>query len=214
MSKIDVAVEIPEPKVARFVFADTRFAWVWFLLRLYVGYQWLMAGWEKVTSTAWVGAQAGTALEGFLKGSLQLASGAHPAVSGWYAYFIQNVALAHPVVFSYLVTFGELAVGLGLVLGAFTGIAAFFGVLMNFNYLFAGTVSINPLLLLIQLFLILAWRNAGWFGLDHYLLPEIGAPWQGGQLFHGKQELSPVELLLLIMGVGLIVLVGLTLYFR
>jgi thiosulfate dehydrogenase [quinone] large subunit len=85
----------------------------------------------------------------------------------------------HPIFFSYLITFGELAVGVGLILGAFTGIAAFFGILMNFNYLFAGTVSINPLLLLIELFLVLAWRNAGWLGLDRWLLPYLGVPWQG-----------------------------------
>lgn len=189
MSEKNVSIEITEPKFSRFVFSDTRFSWVWLILRLYVGYQWIMAGWEKATSSAWVGPQAGSAIQGFLNGALQNAVGAHPAVSGWYAYFITNVALAHTVFFSYLITFGELAVGAGLILGAFTGIAAFFGVLMNFNYLFAGTVSINPLLLLIQLFLILAWRNAGWFGLDRFLLPYLGAPWQKGKLFErGNQH--------------------------
>ncbi len=173
--------EIPEPRVARFAFSDSRFAWVWLLLRLYVGYQWLMAGWEKVTSSAWVGPKAGSAIQGFLNGALKQAGGPHPAVSGWYAYFINSIALMHPVFFSYLIVYGELAVGIGLILGAFTGIAAFFGIFMNFNYLFAGTVSINPLLLLIQLFLVLAWRNAGWLGLDRWFLPRLGVPWQRGK---------------------------------
>ena len=177
-------IEISEPKLSRFIFGDTRLSWVWLVLRIYVGYQWLMAGWEKVINPMWVGSQAGTAIQGFLHGALLKTSGANPAVSGWYAYFISNVALAHPAFFSYLVSFGELAVGLGLILGAFTGIAAFFGVMMNFNYLFAGTVSINPLLLLIELFLILAWRTAGWLGLDRYLLPALGVPWQKGKLFN------------------------------
>ena len=181
-------VEISEPKISRFIFSDTRFAWVWLLLRLYVGYQWIMAGWGKVTSAAWVGPQAGSAIKGFLAGALQNAAGSHPAVSGWYAYFINNAAIIHPIFFSYLITFGELAVGLGLILGVFTGIAAFFGVLMNFNYLFAGTVSINPLLLFIQLFLILAWRNAGWLGLDRWLLSSLGVPWQKGKLFQAGSE--------------------------
>lgn len=176
-----MVTEIPEPRVARFAFSDSRFAWVWLLLRLYVGYQWLMAGWEKVTSSAWVGPKAGSAIQGFLNGALKQAGGPHPAVSGWYAYFINNIALMHPVFFSYLIVYGELAVGIGLILGAFTGIAAFFGIFMNFNYLFAGTVSINPLLLLIQLFLVLAWRNAGWLGLDRWFLPRLGVPWQRGK---------------------------------
>lgn len=175
-------IEIPEPKLARTAFASTRIAWFWLIVRVYVGYEWLVAGWAKVQNTAWVGEGAGTAIKGFLMGALQKTSGAHPDVSGWYAAFIQHVALPNAALFSTLVTFGEIAVGLGLILGLFTGIAAFFGTFMNLNYLFAGTVSINPFLLLLQLFLILAWRVAGWYGLDRYALPLLGTPWKPGAL--------------------------------
>lgn len=175
--------QIPEPALSRFLFGDTRFAWFWLITRVYVGWQWIEAGWEKFGNPAWTGPQAGTALSGFLHGALQKAGGAHPDVSGWYAALIQNVALPHTAFISYLVTYGELAVGIGLILGIFTGIAAFFGTFMNLNYLFAGTVSINPLLFLIQLFLVLAWRTAGWYGLDRYILPYLGTPWQAGKAF-------------------------------
>jgi len=178
MNNSNTAVEITEPKFSRFIFSDSRFAIVWLVLRLYVGYEWLMAGWEKVISPDWVGPQAGTALQGFLEGALSKAGGAHPSVSGWYASFLTNVALPHTALLSNIVAFGELLVGVGLIVGVFTGIAAFFGAFMNFNYLFAGTVSTNPFLLLIQLFLILAWRNAGWLGLDRWLLPKLGVPWK------------------------------------
>lgn len=174
-------IEFPERRLSRFLFGDSRMAWVWLLIRLYVGYEWIMAGWEKFTSPMWTGPQAGTALTGFLQGALQQVTGAHPNVSGWYGWFIANAALPHVALFSYLVTYGELLVGIGLILGAFTGIAAFFGAFMNLNYLFAGTVSINPFLLFIQLFLILAWRNAGWLGLDRWLLPRLGVPWKPGK---------------------------------
>ncbi len=178
--------QIPEPPLARFLFADTRLSLLWFLLRLYVSWQWLQAGYEKLTSSQWIGAQAGTALQGFLLGALKKSGGAHPDVSGWYAFFITHVALVHVQFFSYLVTLGELFVGIALLLGIFTGITAFFGGFMNMNYLFAGTVSINPLLFLIELFLILAWRSAGWIGLDRYLLPLLGTPWQPGNVFTKK----------------------------
>lgn len=174
----DHIIHIPEPKVSHMLFADTRVSRIWLLLRIYVGWSWLMAGWEKVTNSAWIGVHAGSAIQGFLNGALQKTAGANPDVSSWYASFIQNIALHHTVFLSYLVTFGELAVGIALILGIFTGIAAFFGIVMNFNYLFAGTVSINPLLLLIELFLILAWRNAGWIGLDRYIMPWLGVPWE------------------------------------
>jgi thiosulfate dehydrogenase [quinone] large subunit len=184
----ETKIEIAEPKLARFAFADTRFSWVWLAVRLYVGYEWLTAGWGKLGSPAWVGDKAGTAVKGFLMGALAKAAGDHPDVSGWYASFISNFALHHTAGFSYMVVAGELAVGVCLILGLFTGIAAFFGTFMNLNYLFAGTVSANPLLLLLQLFLILAWRTAGWIGLDRFVLRALGTPWQPGSMFKNNKN--------------------------
>jgi len=177
-------IQISEPKFSRVLFSDTRLAWFWLLVRLYVGYEWFMAGWEKLGNPAWTGPQAGAAVKGFLMGALAKTAGAHPDVSGWYASFLQNTALPHVVFFSHLVTYGEIVVGAALILGIFTGIAAFFGTFMNLNYLFAGTVSINPLLALLGLFLILAWRVAGWYGLDQWVLPALGTPWQPGKVFN------------------------------
>jgi|SRR5579872_517812 len=170
--------QLSEPPFARFIFADVRFAWFWLILRLYVGWSWLSAGWEKFKDPVWNGSLAGTAVKGFLMGALQKSSGPHPDVQNWYARFIENFAIPHSATISHLVTYGELLVGVALILGIFTGIAAFFGTFMNLNYLLAGTVSTNPVLLLLQLFLILAWRIAGWYGVDHWLLPALGTPWQ------------------------------------
>lgn len=185
MNETQNVVQIPEPALSRFLFADSRFAWFWLIVRLYVGWQWLSAAWEKFNSPMWVGSQAGVAIKGFLMGAVQKAAGAHPDVSGWYAAFLQNFAIPHAAAFSYVVTYGELLVGIALILGVLTGIAAFFGTFMNLNYLFAGTVGINPLLAVLGLFLILAWRTAGWYGLDRWLLPTLGTPWQAGKIFKG-----------------------------
>ena len=178
--------QIPEPRIAKLFFADTRLSILWLVLRVYVGWQWLEAGWAKVTNPAWVGPEAGSALKGFLMGALAKTQGSHPDVSGWYGAFIQNIALHNLALFSHTIAFGEVLVGIGLILGAFTGVAAFFGAFMNMNYLFAGTVSTNPILFLTELFLILAWRVAGHFGLDRFLLPLLGTPWQPGKFFKKK----------------------------
>lgn len=183
MSRKEEVTQIPEPSISRFVFADTRLSFVWLVLRIYVGWIWLQAGWEKVTSPAWVGPHAGGAIAGFIKGALGKTTGAHPDVANWYGIWLKDVVLPNAVVFSHIVSFGELFVGIGLILGIFTGIAAFFGSFMNMSYLFAGTVSVNPIMVLIQLFLILAWRVAGWYGLDRYILPLLGTPWFPGKLF-------------------------------
>ena len=184
------ATQIPEPPIARFLFADTRMAWFWLIVRLYVGYEWLSAGWEKMTGYslfgeaqqggAWIfSGHDGAAMQAFATGALAKASGAHPAVQGWYAWFLQNVVLPNSTVFAYLITFGEVLVGLGLIVGCLTGIAAFFGLFMNLNFLFAGTVSVNPILGTLAIFLVLAWRIGGYYGIDRYLLPLLGTPWTG-----------------------------------
>lgn len=182
--------EIPEPPLARLLFADTRLAPLWLIIRLYVGYEWFIAGWGKLTNPAgvWVGAKAGTALGGFVQGALQKTSGEHPDVASWYGAFLQNVVLPNAALWSYFVTFGEILVGLGLIVGLFTGIAAFFGGMMNANYLMAGTVSSNPLLFVLATWLVLAWRVSGYWGLDRWALPMLGVPGKPGTLFQRKAE--------------------------
>jgi thiosulfate dehydrogenase [quinone] large subunit len=185
--------EFPEPPVSRFFLATSGAAALWFVLRMNVGAQWLAAGWEKVQDPAW--GTSGGALKGFVAGALSKAGGDHPSVQGWYADFLRNVVQPNAGLFSFLITWGEVAVGLGLLLGALTGIAAGFGVLMNLNYLLAGTVSINPVLGTFGLFLCFAWRVAGWIGLDRWLLPALGLPWKPGALFQppGMRAASPSQ---------------------
>ena len=167
---------LKEPAISRMLFADPRLAPLWLLLRLYVGYEWLSAGWGKITNPAgvWVGEKAGVAVSGFLNGALAKTGGDHPDVAGWYAWFVQHVALPNAAVFSHMVAYGELLVGTALVLGLFTGIAAFFGGFLNANFLLAGTVSSNPLLFILATWLVLGWRVAGWWGLDRWVLPRFG----------------------------------------
>lgn len=150
------------------------------MLRIYVGWHWLEAGWGKFTNPAgvWVGDKAGVAISGFLSGALKKTTGDHPDVTGWYAWFIQNVALPNAKVFSYLVTFGEILVGIALIIGLFTGLAAFFAGFMNAAFLLAGTVSANPWMFIVATWLVLAWRTAGYLGLDYFVLPRLGV-WFG-----------------------------------
>lgn len=168
---------VPENPVSRFLFSDTRSAWIWLLVRLYLGWQWLNAGWGKVNSEAWTGSQAGAAIQGFVQGALAKAE-AGKDVTGWYASFLENFVLPNAKMFAFMVAWGEVLVGLGLILGLLTGIAAFFGGLMNASFLFAGTVSANPLLFILATWLVLAWKVAGWYGLDRWALRYLGTPWQ------------------------------------
>ena len=161
---------VEQSRLTHFFFSDTRSAPLWLIVRLYVGYEWVTAGWEKVINPAWFGTNAGAALQGFIKGALSKTSGAFPDVQSWYASFLQIMVLPHVVLWSNFVAVGEVLVGVGLILGVLTGIAAFFGFFMNWNYLMAGTVSVNPQLLILSLGLMLAHRVAGYWGGDRYVL--------------------------------------------
>ncbi len=185
--------ELSDPPVARALFGEVRWAWIWLPFRLYAGWQWLQAGWGKIGSPAWTGANAGAALTGFVRGALEKTGGEHPDVQAWYAAFLRDLVLPNSALWAKLVAYGEFLVGLALIIGLFTGIAAFFGGFMNMNYLLSGTVSTNPILLFIAFFLLLAWKTAGWWGLDRWVLPALGTPWRPGMLFEGSAAGSPAE---------------------
>ncbi len=173
------ATTIQEPPVSRFLFGDLRVAPLWLVVRLFLGYSWLAAGWGKLQEPAWI--QTGEALKAFWLRAIALpeAPAKPPITYDWYRSFIQTLLdSGHYVWFAKLVAYGEIAVGVALVLGAFVGIAAFSGAFMNFNYLLAGTASTNPVLFLFAILLIFAWRTAGSVGLDRWLLPRLGTPWQ------------------------------------
>jgi thiosulfate dehydrogenase (quinone) large subunit len=180
----------PEPAISKFFLGSEGSSEMWFVVRMYVGAEWLLAGWEKITSPVW--GASGKALAGFTAGALAKTSGANPAVQGWYAWFLQHIVLPNAGFFSFIVTWGEFAVGVGILLGILTGIAAGFGVLMNLNYLLAGTVSINPVLGVFGLFLCFSWRVCGWIGIDRWLLPALGLPWKPGTLFRTQVKPSTV----------------------
>lgn len=166
---------VDENPLSRWLFTNTSSAWIWLVLRLYLGYSWFVAGINKMSSDMWTGENAGEAVRGFMGGAL--AKVAEGDVSSWYAWFLENVVIPNAVPFSYMIAWGEVLVGLGLIVGLLTGIAAFFGALMNMSFLLAGTVSTNPIMFMIAIVLIMAWKVAGWYGLDRWVLPRLGTPW-------------------------------------
>ena len=174
---------IADPPLAKFLFSDTRMAIVWLVLRVYVGYSWVDAGWHKILDT---GAKSNYIIDG--SGLLAFwnriaavpAAPAKPVILyDWYRGFIQFLIDNHTEVFmGKVVAFGETAVGIGLILGAFVGVAALAGGFMNMNFMLAGSASSNPVLLILAIVLILAWKTAGYIGLDRFLLPILGTPWK------------------------------------
>lgn len=171
-------VEVQGPAFARFLFNDRRAGMFWLPIRLFVGFEWLEAGLHKFGDPAWM--SGGTALRGYWERAAAIPETGRPAITfEWYRDFLNwLLAINAEPWFAQLITFGEMAVGLGLMVGALTGVAAFFGATMNMSFLLAGSASTNPIMFALAVGLILAWKVAGYIGVDRYLLPRLGTPWE------------------------------------
>lgn len=177
-------ITFPDPPLTHLLFSTTRFAWLFTAIRVYLGYNWVTASLHKINDPAWV--QTGEALKGFWVRAVAIPEKGSPAIAfDWYRGFIQYlISTGSYSWFGKLIAYGEFLVGIGLIVGAFVGIAAFFGGLMNWNFIMAGAASSNGLLFTLAIILILAWKVAGYYGLDYFLLPMVGTPW-------GKNHQTP-----------------------
>jgi thiosulfate dehydrogenase [quinone] large subunit len=192
------AVEVEGPTFTRYLFNNTRAGLFWLPIRLFLGFAWLDAGLHKLLpegkpmGAGWL--DGGSALLAYWERAVTIPEApARPAITyDWYRGFLQFLIDNDAQVwFGYLIVLGEILVGLGLLVGALVGFAAFFGALMNMSFLLAGSASTNPVLFAMAIGLILAWRVAGWYGLDRYLLPLLGVPWRA-PVVAGSGEASPV----------------------
>jgi thiosulfate dehydrogenase (quinone) large subunit len=176
-------VSIREPVAARWLFNSTQAAWIWLVVRVYLGYEWAHAGYEKVFQEHWLTSTA--PLKGFIGYALQGAGqGEHSAVNyGWYAAFMRWIGGDGAPFMSKAIALGELTIGIALILGLFTGIAAFLAGLLSVSFGLAGVAGVNPAFFVMEVLLILAWRNAGYIGLDRWVLPAVGTPWEPGTMF-------------------------------
>ena len=150
--------------------------------RLYVGWEFLDAGWLKATS-GWYTHHAGTGeVQGILSGAIAQSKASakdpFPPVSHWFAYLADHVFIPHAHLISYLVVTGEMAVGVGLVLGLFLRLSAFFGITLNALFLFAGALGagLNPEMVILG-FVVMTGASAAVYAasVDRYALKAMRA---------------------------------------
>ncbi len=169
--------QIQNPPIFETLFSDPRAALLWLPIRIWLGWKWVDAAMHKIDNPAWV--ESGAALKGYWSNAVVIPESGRPAIAfDWYRSFIQSLLNAEAYTwFAKLVVYGELLVGIALILGAFTGVALVFSALMNWNFMMAGSASTNPMLFLVAILLLLAWRISGRIGLDFFLLGKLGTPW-------------------------------------
>jgi thiosulfate dehydrogenase [quinone] large subunit len=181
--------QVEDPVSWRLLLGNVFFALFWLPVRFFVGRDWLSAGWHKVTDPEWT--QSGVALQSYWERAAAIPESGRPAITyDWFRQFLQYMLdNGWYTWFAKLIAWSEVLVGLGLLVGALVGIASVFGTVMNFSFMLAGSASSNPVLFGLAVFLVLAWKVAGYWGLDRWLLSMLGTPWQPSALLGG----APLE---------------------
>jgi len=155
------------------------------LLRVVVGAWFLKAVWTKLT-LAWAAgiipypAVSPRFLAFHPKRVAEFASD-NPV--GWYKDFLTTTVLPHASVFATLQAYGEVVVGVGLVLGLLTPLAAVIGLVLSANYGLAtqwmtfGQQGFHLLLITSMVIFLVTGAGRLW-GLDQLLVKRVRGPWR------------------------------------
>ena len=143
------------------------------LVRILIGVLFLLVAWPKVSGR-------------FLSGQVlprQLLNGIEKDPLAWHRAFIAGVVVPHGHFFSYLSAFGEISIGLSLLVGCLVRISSLFGAFYNFNILFSvayaaggGTVNYNRVLILLHLIFVSASAGRS-LGIDGFLKRRFPHTW-------------------------------------
>jgi thiosulfate dehydrogenase (quinone) large subunit len=148
---------------------------LWLVARVWLGYGWLNAGYQKIWGAESAGFwSSGAGVKGFATaGVAGSKAGTGGASYGWFAAFLHGFVIPNSTWIAKLIAVSELTIGALLILGLFTGVVAFAALALNVIYMFSGSSGVNPAYAIVAVFLVLAWRNAGYLGLDYFALPKM-----------------------------------------
>lgn len=148
----------------RDILQGNKAAIFWAIIRVMIGWQWLVSGWHKIGNFN---------ASGFISDSIKSGGQTNYLILQWYEAFLENFVLNNIEVFNILIPWGELLVGLGLILGMFSTAALLAGAFMNLNFMLAGATDINPILYTIEIILLFMRPVTYRYGFDYYITPKL-----------------------------------------
>ncbi|HQT99241.1 MAG TPA: DoxX family protein [Acidimicrobiales bacterium] len=151
---------IKTPKILTWVQRSKVLALAWTAMRVWLGVMWIQAGVSKL----W-GAENPAFLHNHGAAVAGFASHGVPAYS-WWGSFLRSFVVPNAGWIGIVVAVGEFAIGVALVLGLFTRLAAVGSLALLFTYVMSGAASVCAFYALIALVLLATWRTSSWIGID------------------------------------------------
>ena len=135
-------------------------ALVWTAMRVWLGVMWIQAGSAKI----W-GAEAAGFLHNNGAGVAGFAAHGTPAYS-WWGSFLHGFVVPNAGALGVLIAVAEFSIGVALVAGLFTRVAALGSLALLFTYVMSGTASVCAFYALFAIVILVMWRTSSWIGID------------------------------------------------
>jgi thiosulfate dehydrogenase (quinone) large subunit len=132
----------------------------WLAMRVWLGIMWIQAGWAKL-----FGAENAFFLHHNGAGVAGFAAHGTPAYT-WWGHFLTGFVVPNAGWIAVLVAVSELVIGVALVAGLFTRVAALGSLALLFTYVMSGTASVCGWYALFAIVILTMWRTSGWIGFD------------------------------------------------
>jgi thiosulfate dehydrogenase [quinone] large subunit len=148
------------PRAWEWIKQSKLLAVAWLAVRVWLGIMWIQAGWAKI-----FGAENAAFLHHDGAGVAGFAAHGTPAYT-WWGSFLHHFVVPNSGWIGVLVAFAELFIGIALVAGLFTRIAALGSLVLLFTYVMSGTASVCAFYALCALVILATWRTSSWLGID------------------------------------------------
>jgi thiosulfate dehydrogenase [quinone] large subunit len=152
--------EVQTPRVLQYLTHSKLMAIGWTAMRIWLGIMWIQAGVAKI----W-GAEnpafmhnGGSGVAGFA---------AHGAAAySWWGSFLHSFVVPNSGWIGVVVAIAEFSIGVALVLGLFTPLAALGSLALLFTYVMSGTASVCAFYALFAVVILATWKTSSMFGID------------------------------------------------
>lgn len=138
--------------------------WIIVPLRLFMGVTFIYAGLQKLTDPQYFNPAA----RGYIGHQIAAFASGSPLHS-----FLTGVAVPHATLFGALVAYGELAIGLGVLLGLLSRVASLFGLLINLVFFLSADWHIFPYFYGADIVFLFCWLTLLIAGPANQILPAL-----------------------------------------